>query len=445
MPVPPRWWSPPWHVPPVREVNLYDVVRHRLPSGLQVLVLVRPGLNALDVSLTLSAGPRYEDAATSGLSHMVEHMVFRGTESHPESRVFHAAVENLGGTLQGSTGRDLSLFGLTVSPRDLSESLDLLAEATVHPTFSDLDLERNLVLEEMLQDRDEDDRELNLENLGRTLMWPHDPVGLPIVGSRSNVEGFTRDDIAAFHRRLMRQGNALLTVAGPVDPGEAIACAERAFADMAQGDALRRMPLRSRKPGPRTDHVDHDASQVEVMLSFPAPGLMDPDPQGVALLQIILGDGVTSRLQWRICEERALAYTIEAHYEALADTGALDIEAAVAPTSLLPLMREVVRTVHDLKEKGPTDEELQRAIRRYRLALEFALDNPTALASYHIPALYGADRTIEERLTTIGDWTRGRMRALIRRLMARAGATLVTVGPADDLDLRRVHRLLRQI
>ncbi len=424
---------------------MYDVVRHRLSTGLPVLILVRPGLNALDVSLTLSAGPRYEDAATSGLSHMVEHMVFRGTESHPESRAFHAAVEDLGGTLQGSTGRDLSLFGLTVSPRDLGESLDLLAEATVHPTFGDLDLERNLVLEEMLQDRDEDDRELNLENLSRILMWPRDPLGLPIVGSRSNVEGFTRDDVVAFHRRLMRQGNALLTVAGPVDPSAAIERAEAAFAGMARGEALRRTPLHSRKPGLRTDHVDHDASQVEVMLSFPAPGLLEPDPQGVALLQIILGDGVTSRLQWRVCEERALAYTIEAHYEAFADAGALDIEAAVAPSSLVPLMREVVRTVHDLKERGPTADELQRAIRRYRLALEFALDNPTALASYHIPALYGADRTIEERIASIEGWTRPRMRALIRRLMARAGATLVTVGPADALDLRRVHRLLRQI
>jgi predicted Zn-dependent peptidase len=424
---------------------LYDVLRERLPGGLSVLVLSREGLNALDVSLTLSAGPRFESAETSGLSHLVEHMVFRGTEQYPDSHAFHWALESLGGTLQGSTGRDLSLFGLTVSPRDLAESMELLAEATLRPTFADLDVERSLVLEELLQDRDEDDRELNLENLSRKLLWPHDPLGLPIVGSRSNVEGFDVDDIRRWHQHLMCQGNGLLTVSGPVDPGDALDRVRRTFSSMTTGDALPRRRLRNRRPGPHVDHVDHDASQVEVMLSFPAPGLLDPDPQGVALLQIILADGVTSRLQWRVCEQKGLAYTIEAHYDALGDAGALDIEAAVAPASLVPLMREVILTLRELKEKGPSADELKRARRRYRLALEFALDSPTALASYHIPALYGVDRTIEARLRELEAWTPARLRVLIRRLITRAGATLVSVGPAEALDLRRIRRLLRQI
>ncbi len=424
---------------------MYEVLRDRLPGGLPVLILSREGLNALDVSLILSAGPRFEGEDTSGLSHLVEHMVFRGTERYPESHAFHWALESLGGTLQGSTGRDLSLFGLTVSPRDLEESLELLAEATLRPTFANLDLERSLVIEELLQDRDEDDRELNLENLSRKLMWPHDPLGLPIVGSRANVERFTVDDIRRWHAHLMRQGNALLTLAGPLDAGDALALARRVFSAMAEGGPLPRRPLRNHRPGPHVEHVEHDASQVEVMLSFRAPGLLDPDPQGVALLQIILGDGVTSRLQWRVCEQKGLAYTIEAQYDVLGDAGALDIEAAVAPTSLVPLMREVVRTVRELKDRGPSEAELERARQRYRLALEFALDSPTALASYHIPALYGVDRTIEARLRELQTWTPARLRALIRRVLTRAGATLVSVGPADRLDLRRVRRLLRQI
>ena len=181
------------------------------------------------------------------------------------------------------------------------------------------------------------------------------------------------------------------------------------------------------------------------MLSFPAPGLLDPDPQGVALLQIILADGVTSRLQWRVCEQKGLAYTIEAHYDALGDAGALDIEAAVAPARVVPLMREVIHTLLELKEMGPSADELERARRRYRLALEFALDSPTALASYHIPALYGVDRTIEERLRELEAWMPARLRVLIRRLITRAGATLVSVGPAETLDLRKIRRLLRQI
>ncbi len=416
-----------------------------LDTGLQILILERPELHAAEIDLVVQAGPRFETRETNGLSHLLEHMLFRGTAAYPESRDFHWAVEALGGPLQGSTGRDTSLYSLMLGPRDVAEGLRLMAEATLRPTLAHLDLERKLVVEEMLEDVDEEGRDLNLEHLARRLLWPHDPLGLPIVGTRETVERFTVDDLRRWHERLYTTGNAMLIVAGAVDPAEVVEQARVCFADMRRAEALRCPPLRPVRPGPHVEHVDHDASQVELMLSIRAPGIRDPRAQGVALLQMILGDGVTSRLQWNICESRGLAYTIDVGYEPLTDVGVLDIDAAVTPENTTTLVREIVSTLVAIKQRGPTDEEVKRASRRYRLALEFALDSPAALASYHMDHLFGSRRSIEMRLQSLGGWDPARLRALTRRLLRRGQAVLATVGPLDTLSQRRIARLLHRL
>jgi len=417
---------------------------HRTGNGLDVIVLHRGGLHSQEVTLAVRGGPRFETPDTSGLGHLVEHMLFRGTRKYPSHRDFHQAVESIGGPLLGSTGRDMSMYNLVVSPRDLEPALELLSEATLRPTFGELELERQLVLEELLEERDEDDRELDLENLSRRLLWPCDPLGLPIVGSRRNIERFTVDDVRAHHDHTFRTGNALLVIAGPADPQKAWEIGARAFDDMPTGPALPLRALRPMRPGPRVRCIDHDASQVEVMLSFRTVGILDPRAQGVALLQMILGDGVTSRLQWNVCERRALAYNVMATYEPLADAGILDIEAAVAPEGLLDLVREIVSALRDLKERGPHEDEFERARLRYRLALEFALDSPSALAQYHLSALFGRPYGIAERLAALDRWTLSDLRVLGRQLLGRAGATFVAVGPFDEQHRRKIERLLRR-
>ena len=423
---------------------MYGAHLHTLPGGLDLLVLQRDGLHTAEATLVLRAGPRFEDETTSGLSHLVEHMLFRGTEAYPSHRDFHWAVEAIGGPLQGSTGRDMSLFGLLVSPRDMGDALHLLAEATLRPTFADLDLERRLVLEELLEERDEQDRDLDLENLSRARLWPTDPLGMPVLGNRESLLGFDTDDVRAFHRRLFHAGNALLVVAGPLGPDEVTPLAARAFQSMRPGAALAARPTRPTRPGPHLVHVEHDASQVEVMLSFRTVGIDDPRAQGVALLQMILGDGVTSRLQWNVCERRALAYSISVGYEPLWGVGILDIEAAAAPEGYLELVREMVETLRDLKERGPPVEELERARHRYRLALEFAMDSASSLVGFHLHYLYGVHYGIAERLRRLDTWTVDSLRALGREMLARSGAALVSVGPAPDLDRRKVEQLLRR-
>jgi len=332
-----------------------------------------------------------------------------------------------------------------VSPRDLEQALDLLAEATLRPTLGDLDLERQLVLEELLEERDEQDRELDLENLSRRLMWPNDPLGLPIVGSRHNIECFTPDDVRAHHERTYQTGNALVVIAGPADPRRVRQATQRSFGDMLPGPPLPLRPLRPSRPGPRVHCLDHEASQVEVMLSFRTVGILDPRAQGVALLQMILGDGVTSRLQWNVCERRALAYNVTTIYEPLADTGALDIEAAVAPDGLLVLVREILSTLRALKDRGPAEDEFERARHRYRLALEFALDHPSSLTQYHLSALFGRSYGIAERIAALDRWTLPDLRALSRQLLGRANATFVAVGPFDELDRRAIERSLHTL
>src|SRR3954452_12999202 len=175
----------------------YRVFRSLLPSGLRIVTIETPYLHTANLCLYVRAGSRYETDASNGLSHFVEHMLFRGSSRYPDSFALNLAIEEIGGTLYAETGRDYSLYQIPLQPSELGRGLAIMGDLFSTPAFRDIDLERQIIIEEILEDMDEDERNVNLDDLSRTVAWAKHPLGYTITGPLRNVRRFTVDDVRA--------------------------------------------------------------------------------------------------------------------------------------------------------------------------------------------------------------------------------------------------------
>ncbi|MFW6085971.1 MAG: M16 family metallopeptidase [Myxococcota bacterium] len=193
--------------------------RVTLDNGLRVVVSPLGHLHTVSVGLFVAAGSRHEDDRTNGLSHMLEHMLFRGTANHPSAYALNLAIERLGGTLYGATHADFTTYQVDVPPANVEPVLRLFVEILTAPLFRDLDVEKRVLREEILEDLDEDGNDVDADNVVRQLLFSPHPLGFKITGSLDNVQGFTPQDLRAHLQRLYGARNMVLCVAGAVDEG----------------------------------------------------------------------------------------------------------------------------------------------------------------------------------------------------------------------------------
>ncbi|MBA3454913.1 MAG: insulinase family protein, partial [Deltaproteobacteria bacterium] len=206
-----------------------------LDNGLGVTTVALPHLHTAVCSLFIKVGSRFESPADNGLSHFVEHMMFRGTERYATSLALNTAVERLGSTLHAETGRDYTMFQMSLEPENVPAAIALLGELLGQPRFSDIELERQLILEEFNEDYDEHDAEINDGDLARGMAFEDHPLGQRIIGPRANVERFAVTDVRRHFTTFYGARNAILCVAGPVQHGRVVEAAMQEFGAMPAG------------------------------------------------------------------------------------------------------------------------------------------------------------------------------------------------------------------
>jgi len=232
----------------------YRVFRSLLPNGLRLVTIETPHLHTASIALYARVGARYETRKTNGLSHFVEHMLFRGSQGFGSSYALSSAIESVGGTLYAETGRDYSLYQIPLHPAELPRGLEIMGDLFAGPLFSDIDLERQIILEEILEDLDEDGRNVNLDDLSRGTIWGDHPLGFPITGPVANVKRFRTRDVRDHFQRFYGAANMVLAVAGPLSPGAVRTQAREAFARVHPGS--RRRPVAALDMGHRVRDCD---------------------------------------------------------------------------------------------------------------------------------------------------------------------------------------------
>lgn len=413
-----------------------------LANGLRLVLVDLPHVHSACCALMVRTGPRFERPDENGISHLVEHLIFRGTARHPASLDFHAAIEALGGEINGMTQRDATTIHVTVPPRHLESALDLLGEVCTEPLLGGLEVERDVVLEEIGDCLDADGNDLDLDSLSRRILWPNASMFLPVAGDVDLVETFTERECRRWFEKTFVTENAVLVVAGPIDE-QVRAWANRAFGNMPRGPKLIDPPAPRPEPAPVIHVQATDDAQVSMLLTFPAPHENHPDFGRLMLLRRILDDGFSSRLRQAICEERGLAYSLSVGVDAYRDAGALDVEISCAPKKLVAVLEQTLASLAELQRTPVGEAELSRAKTRHRAEMEFALDDPHEMVCWHgASALMELEVDNATRQREVSEAGAEELRALAQRLFSIDRALLTLVGPADERVVSRLERLI---
>ena len=349
------------------------IVKEILPNGITLLTEAMPHVRSVAVGVWLKRGSRHETPLQSGISHFIEHMVFKGTKNR-SAEVIAAQVDSIGGHMDAFTAKEYASFHLKVLDEHLPLAVDILGDIAMNPLFdpSEMTKEKKVIFEEinMVEDTPDD---LVME-LFTEAFWPRHPLGRPILGTKSSVSRFRRDELAGFFRSVYRPGNIVIAAAGHLEHGATSRLVRRHFGELAPGG-------RSRNGGPPrpasriVTRSKKELEQVHLCLGTPAYPQAHEDRYGVYILNTVLGGSMSSRLFQNVREKRGLVYSISSGVSAYSDAGTLTIYAGTSLDSVDEVVRLSLEELRRMKGEALPADELRRAKDHLKGSLMLSLEN----------------------------------------------------------------------
>jgi len=425
-------------------VNLPPVERATLGNGLRVLAVRAPSVSLSVAEIVTLAGSRFDPPELGGISHFLEHMLYRGTPTHPGPHELSLAFEELGGSLEAATYVDRGSIVLEVPGENLLASLPHLFDVYRHPLLDGIAIERDIVREEILETLDEAGLLIDADEVSRRATFGDHPLGRPIAGTVDALARFDRSRLAEHHRRCYVGAATVLCVAGPLDPTQVIRSVEAGLGSVARG-AVEPSPEVEPSTAPRFDFVPHVASQTSVRLALRAPGANAPLEAATELLLHVLDDGMSTRLYHRICNTLGLCYDVGAYYETWNDVGIVELWAEAAHERVEQLVDEIISVVLALRDQPPSPDEIDRAKKRSRWQLMQLLDEPGEIASFYGHAeLTATAADPQERALQIEAVTPAELRQAAEALLRPNQIALSCVGQQPRRSRDRLHRALER-
>jgi predicted Zn-dependent peptidase len=389
-------------------------------------------------------GSRFETPQTNGLSHFLEHMLYRGTPSLPTAHEVNHAFESLGGFLYAATQTDFGVFSVTAPSESVAETSRLFGEVLAQPSFNDIEIEKGIVCEEILEDLDDEGRQVDADNLSRQLIYPTHPLGYTITGDEKRVRSFELPGLRAHHARHYNAANSVLAFSGAVHPDECIALAERCFAQLAKGELVAtEAPVHNQKK-PRLEIVENVSSQTELRVCFRAVPERSEHRHAMDMLMRILDDGMSTRLYHRICDSKGLCYDVGASFDGYEDDGVLDFMAGVQHARTSVVTHEILDLLCDLATKGPSEAEVDKARRRNAWEMRSIFDSPEELAGFYAGGLlFDRFETPEARLAANAAVTPKRLREMAELLAQPDRLNVLAVGLVEDGEDDRLEDVVK--
>jgi predicted Zn-dependent peptidase len=364
----------------------HRVQTEALPNGLVVITEPMEHVHSVSVGIWLRTGSRCEPPGLNGISHFIEHMVFKGTTRRTAEDIARE-VDSVGGMLDAFTSKEMVCFNTRVLDEHLPKAFDVLADMVLDPKFAEdeIDREKSVILEEirMTQDNPEDlVHELFTQNF-----WAPHALGKPILGTPETVSAFSRDTLRTWFKQRYAPNNMVITAAGHLTHAQLVDLVSERFAKgtSAGEDAAEATPQPASHVTLRTKH---ELEQVHICMGVPALPMTDRRRFGVAVLNNVLGGGMSSRLFQNIRERQGLAYAIFSELNSYRDAGALSVYAGTSLDTASQLVRSVLDEFRRLRDEPLSVEELRRAKDHLKgatlLALEGSGQRMNSLARYHM-------------------------------------------------------------
>ena len=409
-----------------------------LANGLLVLTESMPHMRSVSMGAWIASGSRDEPAAENGLSHFVEHMVFKGTTSRSAQDIARE-VDAIGGNLDAFTGKEAVCFNIKVLDEHTPEALDVLSDLVLHPSFpaADLEREQGVILEEIKMD--EDNPDYLIHETFTAKFWPNHALGRSILGTAETVSSFDRNSVLSHHARRFNPQGMVFSAAGNLEHDEFLAQVEAKFGGMAATDFA---PGNEAAPTTKphiTLKKKKSLEQVQFCLGVPAPKVTDPDRFGLYCMNSILGGGMSSRLFETIRENHGLAYSIYSELNPFRDSGSLMIYAGMSLDKTPQVLELTLAELRRLKEETVSDAELRRAKDQMKsnivLGLESSSSRMSNLARQHM--YFGRLFPIEEVITEIDAVTPAKVRELANELFQTELMALTLLGNLGPMKIER--------
>lgn len=414
-----------------------EISRSVLPNGMVVITEPMPHLRSLSVGIWLRTGSRSEPAERNGIAHFIEHMVFKGTEKRTAEEIARE-VDSIGGLLDAYTAKEMVCFNAKVLDEHLPIVWDVLSDLVLRPLFDkeEISREKQVVLEEIKMDQD--NPEYLVHELLTQNFWRDHPLGQPILGTPDTVRDFSRASITESFRNWYAPNHLIVTAAGHVDHKHLVDFAASAFGGLkpSANGAISAAP---RTHSSINSQSKRELEQAHLCVAVPSVSLSDNRRYAVAILNTILGGGMSSRLFQNIREKQGLAYAVFSELNPYSDTGMLTVYAGTALSNAEKTLTLIAKEFRALKAEMVTADEVRRAKDHLKGSLMLSLESTSARMSNlaRQEMYFGRFFTLDEVLDSIEGVTREEVLQIAREFFQPEKIAATIVGNLDGFELRR--------
>jgi len=404
-----------------------------LNNGLRVLTATMPHTRSVSICIFIGVGSRYETETEAGTSHFIEHLFFKGTEKRPTSREISEAIEGVGGILNGGTDKELTLYWCKIAQSHFPLALDVMTDMLLHSKFDPVEIEkeRQVIIEEINMSRDYPPQRVDM--LIDELLWPNHPLGRDIAGSKESVTAITRDKMLDYLQAQYLPHKTVVSIAGNIEHQEMVTAVSQTLDARTSRQQPSGYSAYKEQPSQRLRIETRDTEQAHLCLALPGLSILHPKRFALDLLNVILGEGTSSRLFTEIRDKLGLTYNIHSHMEHYLDSGSLTVYAGIEPKKLTTVVKAILEQLAKLKEPIP-ESELSKAKELSKGRLWLRMEDSRNVAGWMGGQEILTDRilSVEQVESVIDAITTDELSQLAQELIVDSQLHLAVVGPIDN-------------
>lgn len=402
-----------------------------LPNGIRVLTYPMPHALSASVAFFLGVGSRYEKIELAGASHFIEHMLFKGTNKYPEANLISEAIEGVGGSFNGGTGKELTVYTAKVPSAHLGVAMDVITDMICQPIFNEVEMEkeRQVIIEELNMYKDSPQDWVHV--LIDEVLWPNMPLGRDEGGTEESVRGLTRDGLLNYMQYHYLPNNLIISVAGSISHEQILDQIDDRLLSWKQRSIPSYFPCPLPRNAERVKVVVKEAEQANICLATQGVSHTDPDYYTLTIISSLLAEGMSSRLFQEIRERQGLAYDVNSYADNYHETGSLVIYAGVDPEKTADTISAICRELKRLSQEPVPAAELERT-KEYTLGrMLLRMEDTLSVASWlgGQPIMHGEIIDINTAMANIREVTSEDIMRVAQRLFTNEFLRLAMVGP----------------
>jgi predicted Zn-dependent peptidase len=412
-------------------LNVQKPTITNLKNGLKVVLVPFQGVQSVGIYCWVNTGSAYESKEKNGITHFLEHMLFRGNEKLGSSHDMNLCFEKIGGEINGGTSTDEMELLLHFHRNFLEDGVQRFCKLLQFPRYESLETERSIILEEVKDDYNEEGRLTNAYSISSSMLWKDHPLELPVIGTEKTIQDITLDDLKDWHQRFFQTKNMVIGITGDFQNEDVLAILSNEIKSLPIGEKKSYpVPISNIQKNKQIALIPDKDNQFSVDWIFPFQGLSTKTRVALKIIRRVLDDGFSSRLHKIVREEKGLLYDISGSLDFVTDHATFSISAVVGEKKVEELLDTLVELVSQLIKEGIHSDELDLAKLRYRTSLDYMSDSADGILHSTVsPLLYPSADFTPDILNELEHITIESINLMVQKLFLQKQTILILIGP----------------